>query len=265
MVDVLSDSFEQPLSKTKTPSSAVAISEPASAAVFCFLVGCFSFGCELGPFGDGVWVFVSGFLSGLPDNPSCVKCVMLVSCAGFPQSGTIGARGRPLRNGLILKGLDEVRFARSVFCKRRCGGWDTAFLAKRSLTWLAVPHAAHLGAEELSRNSFQGKGSPRRIHPPLESDHARLLPGRGRHDRAFSIPVRLDSPCFGRRLRIVVPCVSSESSLLFAQDAFDLEFARPHAVGLVPVYFSFAHRTIGEADRGDPFELSPASFAIHLS
>jgi hypothetical protein len=127
MADVLADSFEQPLSNTKTPSRAVAISEPASAAVLCFFVGCFSFECGLGPFGDGVWVFVSGFLSGLPDNPSCVKCVMLVSCAGFPQSGTVGAGWRPLGNGLILKGLEEVRFSRSVFCERRCGGWATVF------------------------------------------------------------------------------------------------------------------------------------------
>src|SRR5580698_313628 len=130
MADVLSDSFEQPLSKTKTPSSAVAISEPATTAVLCFLIGCFSFECELGPFADGVWVFVSGFLSGLPDNPSCVKCVILVSCAGFPQSGTVGARWRPLGNRLISKGLEQAWFKRSVVRGRRCGGRDTAFRDK---------------------------------------------------------------------------------------------------------------------------------------
>jgi hypothetical protein len=102
MAAVLLDSFEQPLSNTNTPSSPVAISEPTSAAVFCFLVGCFWFGRRV----SGVLVvfpcgFVSGFLSGFPDNPSCVKCVMLVSCAGLHQSGTVGARGQPLENGLI--------------------------------------------------------------------------------------------------------------------------------------------------------------------
>src|ERR1700733_10391262 len=145
MADVLADSFEQPLSKTKTPSSAVAISEPASAAVFCFLVGCFSFDCEPGPFGDGAWVFVSGFLSGLPDNPSCVKCVMLVSCAGFPQSGTVGARWRPLGNGLILKGLEEKRLRRSVVRGRRCGGWDTAFREAQSYVARSTARCASWG------------------------------------------------------------------------------------------------------------------------
>ena len=86
MADVLSDSFEQPLSSTKTPNSDVAINEPTSAAFFCLSLDFFGLGCCVSG-GLGV-VFpvggVAGFLSGLADNPSCVKCAILASCAGFP-------------------------------------------------------------------------------------------------------------------------------------------------------------------------------------
>jgi hypothetical protein len=35
----------------------------------------------------------------------------------------------------------------------------------------------------------------------------------------------------------------------FGQDVLDLEFPGPNPASFVPVYFSFAYRTIGEADR----------------
>jgi hypothetical protein len=44
MAAVLLDSFEQPLSNTKTPRKAAAISEPMSVAVFCLPAGFFVFG-----------------------------------------------------------------------------------------------------------------------------------------------------------------------------------------------------------------------------
>src|SRR5579863_2108466 len=109
MADVLSDSFEQPLSNKKTPSSEIAINEPTSATFFCLSLDFFGLGCCV--FGVLGVVFpvggVAGFLSGLADNPSCVKCAILASCVlVFRQSATVGARLPPLRNRLIPRGLE---------------------------------------------------------------------------------------------------------------------------------------------------------------
>src|SRR5271169_3508568 len=99
MVAVLLDSFEQPLSSTKTPSNAVAIKEPTSAAIFGLLVDFFSCAREPGFSDDGLEsVFSCGFVSGFADNPSCVKCAIFGLLCWFPQLGTVGARWQPLGN-----------------------------------------------------------------------------------------------------------------------------------------------------------------------
>ena len=55
--------------------------------------------------------------------------------------------------------------------------------------------------------------------------------------------------------------------LLFVllKNSFDLVFFCADAVGLIPVDFSLAYRTIAEAHRGVTFELSPPAFAVHLA
>jgi hypothetical protein len=88
MADVLPDSFEQPLANKKTPSSEVAINELRSATAFCLSQGFFGVRCCVSGLLRGVFPAgcVAGFLSGFPDNPSCVKCAILASCAGFSSS-----------------------------------------------------------------------------------------------------------------------------------------------------------------------------------
>ena len=105
MADVLSDSFEQPLSNKNTPNSEVAINEPTNATVFCLSPGFFGLG--RGPSGMFRGVFpsgsVAGLLSELPDNPSCVKFAMLSSCIG---SAVENSRGKL---AAIRKSADSTR------------------------------------------------------------------------------------------------------------------------------------------------------------
>lgn len=124
MADVLSDSFEQPLSSKKTPNSDVAINEPTSATLLCLSLDFFGLGCCV--FGVLGVVFpvagVAGFLSGLADNPSCVKCAILASCAGFPP-----VKNSRSKIAAVAKWTDSKRvrgpwLRNRVERMRRCGG-----------------------------------------------------------------------------------------------------------------------------------------------
>src|SRR5580698_9407202 len=110
VVVVLPDSFEHPLSRKKTANSRVAIAEPTSTAVLWLALGTFGFGNSLGAiFPCG---FESGLLSGLPDNPSCVKNVMLISYAGSPVRSSRSKIGA-VKDGLISRGLWDGRSRRA--------------------------------------------------------------------------------------------------------------------------------------------------------
>ena len=212
MVDVLSDSFEQPLSSKKTPNSDVAINEPTSAAFFCLSLDFFGLGCCV--FGVLGVVFpvgeVAGFLSGFPDNPSCVKCAILASCAGFPP-----VSNRRSKMAAVAKWTDSERVRGRVVQVRvwRVEDYvaDGTRLRQRvqaNFRRPAAPHVPQLVVAEQGQNSVPGKGSLLRIHRPHGSGDAWPLLGLERLDTAFSIPTKLDSHCFGRRLRIVFPGVS---------------------------------------------------------
>jgi hypothetical protein len=120
MADVLSDSFEQPLSNRKTPSSEVAINKLTSATFLCLSLDFFGLGCCVSGARD---VFptgcVAGFLSGLPDNPSCVKCAILASCTGFPPVGNSRSK-----IAAVAKWTDSVRVRGESIQKDR-GPWET--------------------------------------------------------------------------------------------------------------------------------------------
>src|SRR5580704_8756586 len=56
---------------------------------------------------------------------------------GFLQSGTVGARWQPLRNGLIPRGLEKKWLIDSVVGGRRCGERNTTVGVERTLCPLA--------------------------------------------------------------------------------------------------------------------------------
>src|SRR5277367_6349170 len=177
----------------------------------------------------------------------------------FVQSGTAGARWQPLCDQLISRGLEKKELGMGVARRRRCRGWDTGSDWKgKGSTLPAALHVPLPGVGEPGRNSPPGRGSPPRIRRPLGSDDAWRLLGRERLDTAFSTPARPDSPYFGYKLQIVIPCVSylfiSELLLPFRQNLLDLKFAGSDPMRLVPVYFGFAYRT--SVKRTDAIPLS---------
>jgi hypothetical protein len=121
MADVLPDFFEQPLSNKKTPSSEVAINELASATAFCLSLGFFGVGCCVSSLLRGVFPAgcVAGFLSGFPDNPSCVKCAILASCAGFLPVGN-----RRSKIAAVAKWTDS-KWVRGTWLRKRRGSAET--------------------------------------------------------------------------------------------------------------------------------------------
>jgi len=154
MVTVLSDSFEQPLSNKKTPSSEVAISEPTSAAVFCLPVSLFGFEC--GRCASDDWLsdvfscgFVSGFLSGLPDNPSCVKCVILASCAGSPVTD-----GRS-KLAAVRRYADSTRVRRRPVQKER---------GPRETLWRVGHDRGIKGSSQRGKQTVSGEECPLHTH-----------------------------------------------------------------------------------------------------
>jgi hypothetical protein len=127
MADVLPDSFEQPLSNKKTPSSEVAINELASATAFCLSLGFFGVGCCVSGLLRGVFPAgcVAGFLSGFPDNPSCVKCAILASCAGFPPVGNSRSKMAAVAKWTDSKRVRGTWLRNGADRWRHCGGQDT--------------------------------------------------------------------------------------------------------------------------------------------
>jgi hypothetical protein len=127
MADVLPDSFEQPLSNKKTPSREVAINELTSAIAFCLLLGFFGAGCCLSGLLRGVFPAgcVAGFLSGFPENPSCVKYAILASCAGFLPVGNRGSKIAAVAKWTDSKWVRGTWLRNGADGWRHCGGQDT--------------------------------------------------------------------------------------------------------------------------------------------